>query len=111
MLTLGAGTVREEVRRSRCGAGNVPHLPLGGSTRGGHAESLCEGGAEARGHVASHPSMLTPSSHLNRSLGDLNASSNLRTDCEERLWSLVGSGTGGGKERKGGAPWDPGFPT
>ena len=64
-----------------------------------------------RGHVASHPSMLTPSLNLNRSLGDLNASSNLRTDFEERLRSLVGSGTGGGKVRKGGAPWDPGFPT
>ena len=61
--------------------------------------------------VASHASLLTPSSNLNRSLGDLNKSSNLRTGFEERLCYLEGSGAGGGKERKEGAPWDPRFPT
>ena len=52
--------------------------------------------------LASHESLLTPSSNLNRSLGDLNASSNLRTGFEERLYYLEGSGAGGGRERKEG---------
>lgn len=60
--------------------------------------------------VAIHPYLPTPSLHFNRSLGDLNVHSNLRTGFEERLWHLVGNGTGGGKERKGGAPWDLRFP-